>query len=63
MKKAVILFIVFAVIDLILLIVLGRFNYGNDSSTVFLPVMFIEIATYGSVIVYDINYKGEKRDY
>ena len=59
MKKAVILFVVFAVIDLILFIVLGQVNYGNDFSYYFMPAMFIEIATYGSVLIYDVNKKKE----
>ncbi len=63
MKKAVILFAIFAVLDLVLYILFAnRINAGMYFSIEFLPFMFIEIATYGSVIIYDINKKEVKKD-
>ena len=60
MKKAVILFVVFAVLDLVLYILFAnQINSGMYFSVDFLPFMFIEIATYGSVLIYDVNKKKE----
>lgn len=63
MKKAVIMFIVFLVIDIILLAVLLNFNGGKDFVVLFLPAMFAEIAIYGSFILYEVSKKGgDKND-
>ena len=62
MKKAVILFVVFAFLDFILYVILGNFSgAGQGFETQLLPFIVIEIATYGSIIVYDIE-KMDKKD-
>ena len=60
MKKSVIMFIVFLIIDIILTAVLLNFNGGKDFVVLFLPAMFIEIAVYGSVILYEASKKWDK---
>ncbi len=63
MKKSIILFLIFLVIDIVLLSVLMNFNGGKDFIIFFLPAMFIEIAFYGSFILYEISKKGgDKND-
>ena len=57
MKKSVILFLIFLVIDIVFLSVLMNFNSGKDFIAFFLPAMFIEIAFYGSFILYEISKK------
>ena len=59
MKKAIILFLVFFIIDIFLFEIFGSFNYGKDFATFFLPAIFIEIAFYGSLIIYEVSKKGE----
>lgn len=58
MKKAVIMLIVFLIIDIILVAVLLNFNGGKDFVVLFLPAMFAEIAIYGSFILYEVSKKG-----
>jgi len=58
MMKAVIMFIVFLIIDIILLAVLLNFNGGKAFVVLFLPAMFAEIAIYGSFILYEVSKKG-----
>lgn len=58
MKKAVVMFTVFLIIDIILMAVLLNFNGGKDFVVLFLPAMFVEIAVYGSFILYEVSKKG-----
>lgn len=63
MKKAIILFLIFFVIDICLVAILLNFNGGKDFVVIFLPAMFVEIASYGSFIIYEISKKGgDKND-
>ena len=63
MKKAIILFLIFFVIDICLVAILLNFNGGKDFVVIFLPAMFVEIAFYGSFIIYEISKKGgDKND-
>lgn len=55
MKKACILFLFFLLINVILLAVLLNFNGGKDFVVFFLSAIFIEIAFYGSFIIYEIQ--------
>ena len=59
MKKAIILFIIFFLIDMLLFIILGNYNNGKLFYFWFLPAMFLEIAIYGSFILYK---KSKKRN-
>lgn len=61
MKKALILFIFFFIIDILLLVVLLNFNGGKDFIVLFLPAMFLEIAIYGSFIIYEYQIKINKK--
>ena len=58
MKVAGITFLIFFVIDFILFIVLGNFNYGKNMS-LFLPAIFLEIAVYGSLLLYEVSKKNK----
>lgn len=63
MKKAIIMFLVFLVIDFVLYVVLVNFNGGKNFVVLFLPAMFAEIAIYGSFILYEVSKKGgDKND-
>ncbi len=62
MKKSIILFILFFVADFIMYVVLCQVNYGKDFDCYFLPAIFLEIAIYGSVIIYEITKKGDDND-
>ncbi len=59
MKKAIILFLVFFIIDIFLFAFLSSFNGGKVFTIFFLPAIFIEIAFYGSLIIYEVSKKGE----
>ena len=59
MKKAIILFLVFFIIDFCIFAILSSFNGGKEFVTFFLPAIFIEIAFYGSLIIYEVSKKGE----
>lgn len=63
MKKAVIMLIVFLIIDFVLYVIFIHFNGGKDFVVTFLPAIFAEIAIYGSFILYEISKKGgDKND-
>jgi len=63
MKKAIILFLVFVFLDFILYVILGNLSGASRGfETGLLPFIAIEIATYGSVILYDIDKRGQKKD-
>lgn len=57
MKKALILFIIFFIIDFLLFAILLNFNGGKDFVIFFLPAIFLEIAIYGSFILYEVSKK------
>ena len=59
MKKAIILFLVFFIIDFCLFEILIHCIDGKDFAIFFLPAIFIEIAFYGSLIIYEISKKRE----
>ena len=59
MKKAIILFLISFIIDFCLFAFLVSFNGGKMFATFFLPAIFIEIAFYGSLIIYEVSKKGE----
>ncbi len=58
MKVAGITFLIFFVIDFILFIVLSNFNYEKNMS-LFLPAIFLEIAVYGSLLLYEVSKKNK----
>ncbi len=58
MKKAVILFIIFCLADFILFFIIDGYKNGQYFSNIFLPIMFFEIAVYGSFILYEVSKKG-----
>ncbi len=62
MKKAIILFLIFLAIDLVAFIVLTNVNNGHDFNYYFLPLLFLEVAVYGSFIIYEISKLGNKKD-
>ena len=57
MKKALILFIIFFITDFLLFALLFNFNGGKDFVIFFLPAIFLEIAIYGSFILYEVSKK------
>ena len=57
MKKAIILFLIFLVIDICLFAILSNFNGGKAFVRFFLPAIFLEIAIYGSFILYEVSKK------
>ncbi len=57
MKKAIILFLIFLVIDICLFAILSNFNGGKAFVIFFLPAIFLEIAIYGSFILYEVSKK------
>ncbi len=57
MKKALILFIIFFIIDFLLFAILSNFNGGKAFVIFFLPAIFLEIAIYGSFILYEVSKK------
>ena len=57
MKKAIILFLVDFIIDFCLFAFSASFNYGKEFVTFFLPAIFIEIAFFGSLIIYEVSKK------
>ena len=61
MKKAIISFVVFLIIDFLLFAFSLCFNGGKDFVIYFLPAIFIEIAFYGSFIIFEIT-NGRKND-
>lgn len=62
MKKAIISFLVFLIIDFLLFVFLVCFNGGKDFVIFFLPSIFIEIAFYGSFIIFEITNRRQKND-
>lgn len=62
MKKAIILFLIFLVIDICLFAILSNFNGGKDFDIFFLAAMFIEIAFFGSFIIYEISKQEYKNN-
>ncbi|MEG2270128.1 MAG: hypothetical protein RSA91_06910 [Bacilli bacterium] len=62
MKKSLILLGVFSLLDLILVITFTHVNNGNDFAYYFLPAIFLEIAIFGSIIIYEVSKKGGKKD-
>ena len=62
MKKAIILFIIFFLIDMLLFIILGNYINGKLFYFWFLPAMFLEIAIYGSFILYEVSKKRNDDD-
>lgn len=60
MKKAIILFLIFLVIDICLFAILSNFNGGKAFVIFFLPAIFLEIAFFGSFIIYEISKQGYK---
>lgn len=62
MKKAVIMFLIFFVLDIIFLNVFGYLDYGENFDFYFLPVIFLEISIYGSVILYEVSKKNNNDD-
>jgi len=63
MKKAIILFVVFVLLDFILYLVFGNLSGASMCfETAMIPFIIIEIAVYGSVIVYDIEKLDQKGD-
>lgn len=54
-----IMFIVFFIIDIILIILIESNNIGMY---IFLAAVFLEIAIYGSFIIYEINKHGGNKD-
>ena len=62
MKKAIISFLVFLIIDFLLFAFLVCFNGGKDFVIFFLPAIFIEIAFYGSFIIFEITNRRQKND-
>ncbi|MDE7439946.1 MAG: hypothetical protein K2N23_05530 [Clostridia bacterium] len=61
MKKALILLAVFCVLDIILYAVAANLR-GSDVLYIFLPAIFLEIAIYGSFIIYEISKLKDKID-
>ena len=51
------MFLIFLVIDICLMAILLNFNGGKDFVVLFLPAIFLEIAVYGSFIIYEISKK------
>lgn len=62
MKKAIILFLIFLVIDICLFAILSNFNGGKDFDIFFLAAMFMEIAFFGSFIIYEISKQEYKNN-
>lgn len=58
MKVAGITFLIFFIIDFILFVVLSNFNYGKNMS-LFLPAIFLEIAVYDSLLLYEVSKKNK----
>ena len=57
MKKALFIFIIFFIIDFLLFAILSNFNGGKAFVIFFLPAIFLEIAIYGSFILYEVSKK------
>lgn len=66
MFKGVLSFIIFIIIGVIIFIFGVSFDGGKDFVILFLPLIFIEIAFYGSYIIHSIYNKkdndGENKD-
>lgn len=59
MKKSLIMLAIFMFVDLVAYIII-EVNASKWFATYFLPIMFLEIAIYGSVIIYDISKLNDK---
>ncbi len=62
MKKAFGLFMVFVIIDLVMLIDGYISNFNIDVFIIFIQLIFLEIAFFGCVIIYKISKKGDDND-
>ena len=61
MFKGILSFIIFIIVGIIIFIIGLSVNNGKDFLLLFLPLIFIEIAFYGSYIIYSI-YKIKDKD-
>lgn len=62
MKKAVIMFLIFFVLDIILFYVLDGVGPADISTYYFIAAIFLEISIYGSVILYEVSKKNNNDD-
>lgn len=60
--KEFLVFVIFLIFDFILLEVFADYNYGKYFEIVFLPIIFLEIALFGCIILYKINHKDKGGD-
>jgi hypothetical protein len=60
--KEFLVFILFLIVDFILFEVFTDYSNGKYFEIIFLPIIFLEIALFGCIILYKLNHKDKGGD-